>query len=278
MITITRQRRSGAKHEYVIYEPGDVLPHSIRVVPYRNRRQAMRGEYVTDINGRMVPLLRRIDIRKRNQVMFIFPGFTWQPWVQDIFSYPIDKAQEPDQPRYLTPKLMAMAALVNSGMDVDLAVMKLWPRSGKRQIAMIARRAFGNQEFIHYLLVELGFVNKLKEALEARGMSMDTIADEIQELATSKKANPTLKKWALETALEALGDKDKGQAPLPQLPAPGLTLEAIMAARISQSLPETTAKVGAIERGSPLPDLLNDITEAGNAEIKGVDLGFEEGD
>lgn len=277
MITLTRQRRNGIKYDYIIYEPGDILPAGVRVVEYRNRRSAMRGEYVTDINGRMVPLLRRVHIKAQGRDMFIFPGYCWQPWKNDMFSYPLEKAQAPDAPKTLTGKHMAMAAMINDGVEIEAAVRKLWPRSGKRQVMVMIRRAFANSEFVHYLLVELGYMNKLKAALESKGMTIDTIADEIHELATSKKANPTLKKWALETALGALDSKEQGK-PLPELQsAPTMTIEAIMATRL-QRLPQATAEMGALEGDVDAVRLLNDITEAGNIEIQGVDGSLHEGD
>lgn len=211
MITIQRRRANGVVHEYKVYEPGDEIPSQLRVVPYRNRRSAMRGELVTDITGKMVPLLRRITIDKRNnRVLMIFPGFTWQPWKNDMFSYPVDKASEPDMPRSLTSKHFAFAGLISEGMPVELAMSSVWPKMKGKAMKNMVRKTFSSQAFIHYLFVELGYVKKLKEALEKRQVSVDQIAGEIEDLITNEKANPGLKKWALETALEALDPQEKG--------------------------------------------------------------------
>lgn len=282
MITITRQRRSGARHDYVIYEPGDSLPAHVRVVEYRSRKHAMKGEYVTDINGRMVPLLRRVEIGK-GRTNFIFPGFCWQSWKMDIFSYPVEKAAAPDKPRFLTGKHMALAALINDGMDPGMAVRKLWPRSGRRQVVNIIRRSFANQEFIAYLFMELGYVKKLKELLKDRDITEETIADEIAGLIQGERVNPTLKKWALETAMSAL-DANEGPIERPHgLPQAEVDMDAIMIARMSQKSKDLPP-AGPESLGPLPPGLLvgrvDDpaVSGTGDSEVEGVDTGLGEGD
>lgn len=240
MITITRTRRSGAKHDYTIYEPGDVIPPTLRVVRYSNRHSAMKGELVTDINGRMVPLLRRILIDKQKKhTLMIFPGFCWQPWVQDIFSYPIDKAQAPDASPALTARHMAFAGLISEGVPVEMAVTKVWPKArGKEGMAMV-RRIFAQRSFLHYLLVEIGYVKQLKDALEKRNISIDTIATQISDLIENERVNPTLKKWALETALAAFETPVAEKKTLMEYrQETSLTIDEVMAERMaSKNLP-----------------------------------------
>lgn len=217
MIEIKRKRQSGAVHTYTLYEAGDIVPATIRLVTYRNRFSAMSGEYVEDINGRFVPLLRRICINKTlKHHNMIFPGFTWQPWKNVMFSYPIDKAQADDVASGLRGKDLLVAKLIQQGYDAEQCVKKAYPSYGRRQIIGYLSRMFMNPMFIQYLFVELGYVKKLKAALERRGVNVDSLADEIENLITSNSANPTLKRWALETALQALETQDKS-SPIPQL-------------------------------------------------------------
>lgn len=217
MIQLTRTRLNGTKHTYSIYEAGDVVPHGVTLVPYRKRWQAMKGEYVEDINGRYVPLLRRICINKHlNHHNMIFPGFTWQPWKQERFSYPVDKASADNVPVGLRGKDILVAKLIEEGLDAEQCVRRAYPGYGRRQVMSYLMRMFANPVFLQYLFVELGYVKRLKKALENRGISVDSIADQIGDLIADEKAVPTLRKWALETALAALETQDKGSG-MPQL-------------------------------------------------------------
>jgi hypothetical protein len=210
MITLQRTRLNGVKQTYSIYEAGDIVPPDIRLVSYKNRWTAMKGEYVEDINGRFIPLLRRICINKNlNHHNMIFPGFTWQPWRNDLFSYPIDKASADNVPVGLRGKDILIAKLIEEGLDAEQCVRRAYPGWGRRQVMAYLMRMFANPVFLRYLFVELGYVKKLKKALENRGISVDSIADQIGDLISDEKAVPTLRKWALETALAALESQDK---------------------------------------------------------------------
>jgi hypothetical protein len=210
MIQLTRKRLSGVSSTYNIYEAGDVAPSTIRLVPYKDRFSAMKGEYVEDINGRFVPLLRRICINKNlNHHNMIFPGFTWQPWKNAMFSYPLEKASTDDVPVGLKGKDILVARLLEEGLDPEVSVRRAYPGYGRRQIVSYLMRMFANPVFLRYLFVELGYVKKLKKALEQRGVSVDSIADQIGDLIGNEKAVPTLRKWALETALAALESQEK---------------------------------------------------------------------
>lgn len=213
MIELKRRRLDGIVQSHVIYEAGDIVPPTVRLVPYRRRFHAMKGEYVEDINGRYVPLLRRICINKAsNHNNMIFPGFTWQPWKNEMFSYPLAKAATDDVPVGLKGKDLLVARLIEDGVDAEESVRKAYPRMGRRQIMNYLMRMFMNPVFLRYLFVELGYVKKLKRALEERGISVDSIATQIEDLIGNERAVPTLRKWALETALNALETQERQQA------------------------------------------------------------------
>ena len=289
MITITRERKAGIKYDYVIYEPGDVVPPTLRVVPYRHRKSAMKGELVTDINGRMVPLLRRITINKgRGWVMMIFPGFCWQPWKMDIFSYPLEKAAAPDVSKVLTPKNMSFAALVAAGMPIETAMVKVWPSIRGRRVLAVVRRLFANDEFVTYLLLELGYVSTIKEALESRGIDSDSLAGEIADLIQDRDANPTLKRWALETALSIIEKPTGKGAALPAYQQNNFLLgstpdnmDELMKKRfgitegseVSEDFPRLVAEAGDI---AIVGDDLGTAHISGDDEVEGVDGGLDE--
>lgn len=210
MIELKRKRSDGITSTYTIYEPGDIVPATVRLVPYRSRWAAMKGEYVEDINGRFVPLLRRICINKHlGHHNMIFPGFTWQPWRNELFSYPLEKAASSDAPQGIRGKDILVAKLIDEGIDIEACVKRAYPGYGRRQIMGYVMRMFSNPVFLQFLFVELGYVKKLKTALEKRGISVESIADQIGNLIDDEKAVPTLRKWALETALAALESQDK---------------------------------------------------------------------
>jgi hypothetical protein len=104
---------------------------------------------------------------------------------------------------------------------------------------------FMNQKFIQYLFVELGFVKKLKKALENKGVTVDRIAEEIDQLLADERSNPTLRRWALETALAALESQDKS-TPIPQIGANDAGLDEIMQQLIGvpalKELPSTSTE------------------------------------
>jgi len=246
MIQIQRQRESGATHTYTIYEAGDVVPATVRLVPYAKRFEAMSGEYVEDINGRFVPLLRRICINKQlKHHNMIFPGFTWQPWKNVMFSYSIEKGSAASIPQGLRGKDILVAKLIEQGLDAEACVRRAYPTYGRRQIMSYLTRMFMNQKFIQYLFVELGFVKKLKKALENKGVTVDRIAEEIDQLLSDERSNPTLRRWALETALAALESQDKS-TPIPQIGANDAGLDEIMQQLIGvpalKELPSTSTE------------------------------------
>lgn len=245
MITLKRQRHTGVTAEYLIYEAGDVVPPTVRLVAYKDRFTAMRGEYVEDINGRFVPLLRRICINKtNNHTNMIFPGFTWQPWKNIMFSYPLEKAATSDVPVGIKGKDLLVARLIEEGVDIETCVRRAYPGYGRRQVMSYLMRMFANPVFLKYLFVELGYVKKLKKALEQRGISVDSIADQIGDLITDDKAVPTLRKWALETALAALETQDKSNA-MPALLHEDKNLDDIMQHLIA--MPEHIGTIEPIE-------------------------------
>jgi hypothetical protein len=282
MITIERKRKHGATYSYVIYEPGDVIPPQLRVVAYRHRRSAMKGELVTDINGRMVPLLRRITVNKsRGWTQFIFPGYCWQPWKNDMFSYPVEKASQPDRSRVLTPRVMALAGLIAAGMPVEAATAKIWPAVPQKRTMMIVRRLFANDEFCSYLLVELGYMSTMKEALERRGVNTDSLAAEIAELIGDKKANPTLRRWALETAMAVIDEKKPQQgkmlAAMPKAPELSAA-EEILARRYAATSQELPSLMTETTYVAMIGTAMNARDVAGEVEVERVDGRLAEGD
>ena len=233
MIELVRKRSNGVKFTYTIYEPGDIVPVQMRLVRYKDRHHAMKGDYVEDINGRFVPLLRRVCIDKeRNHHNMIFPGFCWQPFKQMIFSFPIDKAVLSDVPDGVNGKDIVFAKLLHEGVDPEVAVKKLNPRFSRRQVVNYILRMFANQQFVQHLFADLGYMNKLKKALQDQGLSVEAIADRISEFISDPRANPGLRKWALETALNALETQDKRQ-PLAELQSMEMdNLDELMAAKL----------------------------------------------
>lgn len=233
MIELVRKRSNGVKHTYTVYEPGDIVPPQIRLVRYKDRHHAMKGDYVEDINGRFVPLLRRVCINKeRNHHNMIFPGFCWQPFKQMIFSFPIDKAVLSDVPDGVNGKDIIFAKLLHEGIDPEVAVKRVYPRFSRRQVVNYILKMFANPQFVQHLFSDLGYMNKLKAALQAQGLSVDAIADKINEFISDPKANPGLRKWALETALNSLETQDK-RSTLVELQSNDLdSLDALMAAKL----------------------------------------------
>lgn len=212
MITLDRSF-GGPQRTYVIYEPGDIIPEGIRVVRYRNRFSAMKGEYVEDINGRIVPCLRRQTVSKKRDFILIFPGFTWMPHNQPIFSYPLERASQPPETR-LSWKHRQMARYMEMGLSPELCVTKVYGRRGNAAI-VILRRLFDNPAFLHYLATQTSYMSTLRRELEKRNIGVDTVADQISDILNDPKPNTLLKKWALETIVGAYDNPKKA---LPQLP------------------------------------------------------------
>lgn len=199
MIEVIRPRGNGINHKYVIYEPGDIRPQGFMYVSFRNIANANPGSYVEDVNGRWVPLLRRITIDKaRNRVNFIFPGFCYQPWKHELFSYPIDNLKYV-LPNGLRPQHVALAKLIASGIGMQEAARIIYPKVKKSRQKFLLTALFHNNLFVGYILEEMGMRSKLKEALEARQLNPERVADEIENILTTKEAHHSLKKWALET-------------------------------------------------------------------------------
>lgn len=134
-----------------------------------------------------------------------------------MFSYPIDKAQTPMAPAGLKGRDILIAKLLEEGLDPELCVTKAYPRFTRGQAINYLRRIFQNTAFVRYLFEELGYMKKLRASLEGKGLSVDMIAEKIVQIISDNKEVPTLRKWALETALAALESDNKPNSAMAQL-------------------------------------------------------------
>lgn len=193
--------------EYVIYEAHDTLPQGIMVHEYYNMRYAMRGEWIRDSKGRVVPILRRFSIG--SDVLFIFPGFSWKlkAFADRTFTYPND-------PNFSVGKMNArhalFARLVGRGMDWYKAYLVAFPRTPIRAAKSAVFKLLNNDAFFILFLQELNIMSDLKKHLEQNHGITDTeIIDTLVELMKDKDEAPSLRKYAIETIFNITTKSDK---------------------------------------------------------------------
>lgn len=197
----------------IIYEPGDLVPNGIKLVRYRDRFSAMRGEYVEDINGRFVPLLQRVRIKARDGYHFIFPGYCWATYRTDRFSWPVSTASVNSTPtRVLPPKAHLVLAMLSKGVDMNAVAARAWPGDTYKTRLRRLRHYFHNELFMTLFLEQTGYMNKLKEALLNRGINQERIGNEIADIIESGGRDARLRQWALEKAMEILDEEKKPKA------------------------------------------------------------------
>jgi hypothetical protein len=234
MIEVVIRKSSGTTATYFIYEDSDPsgvkkLKESLKDTPhkihqYTNVRNAMRGDWVKDINGRYVPVLRvvtfkrhRDDTADKYEKLIIFPGHAYPTTNNKPFSYPIKKE---NLPKNLSVQEVLFGKQLAEGIDAWVAAQRSFRNiaHSPKKLRQRILRTFQKDSFIFFYLKHHSTMDKLKEALMERGITQDVIADHLERIIVSAvdpvtgapiKAGNALRTWAYSTAMSILEKEEK---------------------------------------------------------------------
>lgn len=210
---IERKETHGAMTRVItVYEPGDIVPDGVNVIPYRDRLMAQKGDYVTDMNGFMIPCRRRQKTKRGT--FFVFPRFAWFPEKYPDFIYPVWRLSEAQAPPGLPATYQAVLRIVSTGEDLLTAALVVFKGLPLNVAWRKTLKMFNSDQFLDALVHQGGYMSKLRERLLAKGITEERIADEIVQIIEDddpKKSN--LRKWALEQSMKILDEKPGRRVP-----------------------------------------------------------------
>lgn len=195
-----------------LYEPGDIIPDGINVIPYRDRLSAQKGDYVTDLNGLMIPCRRR-QTTKRGMFL-VFPRFAWFPEKYPDFIYPLWRLAERGRTPGMPDSYNAVLRLVGAGEDLLTSALLVFKGVPLNVAWKKTLRMFRNDQFLEALVHQGEYMSTLRKKLIERGIDEDRIAEEIEKaLGDDSEKKSGLKKWALETSMKILEQKPGRRPP-----------------------------------------------------------------
>jgi len=162
------------------------------------------GDYVLSRNGYYVPVLFRetvtrvIHRRRMSVVKVELPNYTL--YLQNLntkstFYFRRDKIKSFNN---LSPKMKMVVKLIQEGCAYDLAIKTIY---GARNLKYKTYSLLNNEKF---MLLMRDSIMSLQIELKAQGITFESIAQQFREILDNPKANPMLKKYAMEVSLKAL--------------------------------------------------------------------------
>jgi hypothetical protein len=124
-----------------------------------------------------------------------FPSISQNALVEDVF-----KGKLLSKPRI---KLFALG--VRMGLPLKVAYINAFGKYNYKQVLFL----LAQQEIANYIFTDNPRLNNMRKELEAQGVNKETLAEKIKEILDDDKANPSLKKWALETSMQILDDEQQ---------------------------------------------------------------------
>lgn len=202
--------------------------------------EAEVGDIVVSDNGMYVPLLRMYEeqelfytlngrrtqrITPKRKTVYVFPKMKFKVYFRKNLSAPhkpfvyttikLDRWGQIHNIAQLTNKTLTVnkvyfAKLLFYGLPPEEAIHIVFPKAKNKYKRSKLWAFMTCPQVQNYLFNTLGYMNTLKQALEAKGVSNDTIAEQIAEFIADPKANVIMKKWALETATNVLSEEKGG--------------------------------------------------------------------
>lgn len=210
------------KAVYHIYEKHDPPPVGRRIFNHWEMDKAMRGEWVRDVNGKIVPVLRRVEFTRKKgtrpgkEVLLIFPGFSWM-----VRAYEDRPFCYPDEPRFRTkgisPSHALFAKLLSKGLEWDRAMGIAFPKLPPRARKLRAMTILNNDTFIILYLEEAGIMADLKKHLaDAHNITDVSVIDMLVDIMKDKDEAASLRKYAIETIFGLTSEKKPERNTSPQ--------------------------------------------------------------
>ena len=165
------------------------------------------GDYILSRNGYYVPVLdretrvRTIHKRKMSVVVIVLPNY--RLYLQNLntkstFYYRRDKVVSF---KNLSPKMKMVIKLVQEGCHYDLAIKTIY---GARNVKQKIYSLLNNEKFV---LLMKDSIMSLQNELINQGITFQSIAEQFKAILDNPKANPALKKYAMEVSLKSLETK-----------------------------------------------------------------------
>lgn len=179
---------------------------------------ASEGDTIVSANGWYLPVLSvTVDARgyrhvqlPRVRLRVTKPGkvFIFEP-EKNRFAHVYDQDYK-ERGSILTPNKKLVAQGILRGISITEACRAVYKRHG---VAM-AHKLLVDAPFLHYLFMELDFMGSLREALERRQITIDKVAEKIEDiLEEGSDYPPMLVKWALDAIVNANKESDVSSTP-----------------------------------------------------------------
>lgn len=192
--------------------------------------EANEGDYVVAENGIIVQLLKKQEVtsykRRIGKKYYDRP----KPHLYYIYTFPCckfiyrpkDDITAPPKKFYykrklgtlqdiyeqtgtlLTPRKMYFALLLANGFPPDVAIQMAHQNKKKRELRARMFEYMTCPQTIYYFTYVAMNMGTLKQELEKRGITTETMADRIVRLMDDKEAPANIRKFALEVGIRAL--------------------------------------------------------------------------
>lgn len=180
-----------------------------------DKQNPVKGHYIKTDNGWYVPviscvsydslvnneMLIKVNIPRRQYTFFISKAGKLRR--NEFMFYP-------DEPiKYKLPKVRyaIIAKLMEQGMPIFEAVQYTYPKYRDRECMRVIN-ALLNQEAILRLIKDQA-MNKIKDEMLEQGIDAQWYVKQLKDLIADPKANPALKKYALEQIGKAIEQEEK---------------------------------------------------------------------
>lgn len=204
--------------------------HGIQYVEYWDAKE---GDYVVDYNGVVVPLLRHTQVT--NSKRRIGKKYYTRPeaHIYDIYTFPRckfmvrrknDITAVPKRFVYscqygtmtdiyeqtgkqLTARKMYFALLLANGIEPEVAIGIVHKVSDRRKLRHLIFKYMTCPQTIYYFTYVAMKMGTLKEELEKRGITSETMAQRVVSLMDNEEAPAVIRKWALDVGLQAINEQ-----------------------------------------------------------------------
>jgi hypothetical protein len=221
--------------DFPIFEtPEEAKKYDIAFVEYW---EASEGDYVVDYNGVVVPLIRRVEVtntkRRIGKKYYTRP----QAHVYDVYTFPGCKFMvrrkndiTAERKRFvysrsygtirdiyeqtgkqLTPRKMYFALLLANGIEPEIAIGIVHKVSDRRKLRHLIFKYMTCPQTIYYFTYVAMKMGTLKDELEKRGITSESMAQRVVSLMDDEEAPAVIRKWALDVGLQAINDQQSKQ-------------------------------------------------------------------
>lgn len=172
----------------------------VKGMTIKNLNDCEVGDYARFINGYYAPCLskeyKEVGRNKYKVYYFKFPGMQFKVSVARSHLN-VNYVMQKDKPTHLSIRDYTFVELLTRGMDIVSASKIAYKVIGMNKVLS---KMYNGQIFD--LIIKRYNMKTLSDEIKNKGITIEVLAEEIAKLVKDPKANPTLKKWALEYSIK----------------------------------------------------------------------------